>query len=96
MLQQFEQIENAIGRLENMIAVMKRENEELAREVHELKGIIDDRDLEILQLQEEAQKRASEDDSEKNAIKNRLEGLLGRVIAIAPEEKKEENSHPQG
>jgi len=90
VMQQFELIENAIGRLEKMISDMRSENEALTKEVRELKGIIDDRDLEILQLQEEAQKRSAEDDSEKAAVKKRLEGLLDRVNAIAPEEHESE------
>jgi len=94
-MQQFELIENAIGRLEKMISDIRSENEALTKEVRELKGIIDDRDLEILQLQEEAQKRSAEGDSEKNAIKKRLEGLLDRVNAIAPEEREKDRQGQQ-
>ncbi len=88
MIQQFEQLENAISRLESIISNMKSENEKLLHDVEELKGVIEDRDLEILQLQEDAQKKTAENDSEKAEIENRIEGLLGRVHAIAPEEEK--------
>ena len=86
MIQQFERLENAISKLEKMIDDIKHENEKLLHEVEELKSVIEDRDLEILQLQEDAQKKTAENDSEKTEIENRIEGLLGRIHAISPEE----------
>lgn len=86
MIQQFEQLENGIKRLETVIGSLIREKEQLAREVQELRGIIEDRDLEIMQLQEDAQRTTQSVASEKQDIENRLEGLLGRVRAIAPED----------
>lgn len=86
MIQQFEQLENGIKRLETVIGGLIREKEQLAREVQELRGIIEDRDLEIMQLQEDAQRTTQSVASEKQDIENRLEGLLGRVRAIAPED----------
>lgn len=86
MIQQFERLENAISKLEKMIDDIKNENEKLLHEVEELKSVIEDRDLEILQLQEDAQKKTAENDSEKTEIENRIEGLLGRIHAISPEE----------
>jgi len=62
---------------------MKKENERLKKEAHELRGVIDDRDLEILQLQEDLQKRSAAYDTEKNEIEHKLEGLLGRVSSMA-------------
>lgn len=87
MIQRFEQLEDALNRLENIIVGMKQENEKLTHDVCELKGVIDDRDLEIMQLQEDAQKKTEERGAEKSEIENRLEGLLGRVRALAPEDK---------
>jgi chromosome segregation ATPase len=86
MIQQFERLENAISKLEKTIDDIKHENEKLLHEVEELKSVIEDRDLEILQLQEDAQKKTAENDSEKTEIENRIEGLLGRIHAISPEE----------
>lgn len=86
MIQQFEQLENGIKRLEIVTEGLKRDKEQLAREVHELRGIIEDRDLEIMQLQEDAQKKTQTVATEKKDIESRLEGLLGRVRALAPEE----------
>lgn len=86
MIQQFEQLENAIKRLEIVIESLKRDREQLAREAQELRGIIEDRDLEIMQLQEDVQKTTQSVVSEKRDIENRLEGLLGRVRSMAPEE----------
>lgn len=86
MIQQFEQLENAISRLETMVLELKREKDRLSREASELRGIIEDRDLEILQLQEDAQKKNEATGTEKREIESRIEGLIGRVRAIAPEE----------
>jgi len=86
MMEQFEQLENGIERLEVLIDSLKHEKERFSGEVQELRGIIDDRDLEILQLQEEVQKAAESVVTEKKDIEARLEGLLGRVRSIAPEE----------
>lgn len=86
MIQQFEQLENGIGRLELVIESLKRDKEQLARVVQELRGIIEDRDLEIMQLQEEVQKTTQVVATEKRDIETRLEGLLGRVRLMAPED----------
>ena len=83
MIEQFEKLETAINGLELCIEEMKNENERLRKEAQELKGVIEDRDLEILQLQEDIQKRSSDYDTEKNDIEHKLEGLLGRVSSMA-------------
>lgn len=84
MIEQFEKLEAAINGLELCIEEMKNENERLRKEAQELKGVIEDRDLEILQLQEDIQKRSSDYDTEKNDIEHKLEGLLGRVSSLTP------------
>ena len=56
MNQQFDQIENALSTLETLVSELKLEKEQFKRDIEELKGIVDDRDLEILQLQEDAEK----------------------------------------
>ncbi len=83
MIEQFEKLEAALNGLETCIEEMKTENDRLRKEARELKGVIDDRDLEILQLQEDLQKRTSDYDTEKNQIEHKLEGLLGRVSSIS-------------
>ena len=88
MIEQFEKLEAAINGLEACIEEMKKENERLKKEAHELRGVIDDRDLEILQLQEDAEKRKQECEGEKAEISNRLQMLLGRVQLIGAEENK--------
>lgn len=57
MNQQFDQIENALSTLETLVSELKLEKEQFKRDIEELKGIVDDRDLEILQLQEDAEKK---------------------------------------
>lgn len=86
MMQQFEQLESGIRRLEIVTESLKKDKEQLQREIQELRSIIEDRDLEIMQLQEEAQKATQSSVSEKMDIETRLEGLLERVRALAPEE----------
>lgn len=86
MIQQFEQLESGIKRLEIVTDSLKRDKEQLQRETQELRSIIEDRDLEIMQLQEEVQKATQSAVSEKHDIESRLEGLLDRVRALAPEE----------
>ena len=54
MMEQFEKFNEALDRLEAILTEMKNDNEALRRENAELKGVIEDRDLEILQLQEDA------------------------------------------
>jgi len=87
MIQKFEMLDDAIARLEKIIDGMKEENKKLISEIDELKSVVEDRDLEILQLQEDAQKKTEENDSERAEIENRIEGLLGRIHAISPEEQ---------
>ncbi len=50
MIEQFEKLEAAINGLGSCIEEMKKENDRLRKEAQELKGVIEDRDLEILQL----------------------------------------------
>jgi len=82
MIEQFEKLEAAIRSLGSCIEEMKKENDRLKKEAQELKGVIEDRDLEILQLQEDLQKRSTAHDTEKNEIEHKLEGLLGRVSSM--------------
>lgn len=88
MIQQIEYIENVIDKLDSLIKELKTENEHLLRENKELKNLIDDRDLEILQLQESVNKESEDSEGEKTEITNRLQGLLGRVQSMVAEEKK--------
>lgn len=90
MIHQFEQLDKAICMFEKLIGDMKNENEKLRHDVEELKSVIEDRDLEILQLQEDVQKKTSSSDSEKAEIEGRIEGLLGRLRTILPEDKFED------
>lgn len=82
MIEQFEKLEAAINGLEASIEEMKKDNEKLKKEATELKSVIEDRDLEILQLQEDLQKKSVAHDTEKNEIEHKLEGLLGRVSSL--------------
>ena len=65
MMEQFERVNEALDRLEEMLSGMKAKNDTLCREIAELKGIIEDRDLEIMQLQEDAEKLAAASRAEK-------------------------------
>ena len=85
MIKQFEQLENAVNELVASIEEMKKENDRVKQEAQNLKGVIDDRDMEILQLQEDLNKKSTEYDTEKNEIEHKLEGLLGRVSSITAE-----------
>ena len=82
MIEQFEKLEAAINGLEACIEEMKKEHDKFKKEAQELKGVIEDRDLEILQLQEDLQKRSTAHDTEKIEIEHKLEGLLGRVSSM--------------
>ncbi|MDO5115354.1 MAG: hypothetical protein Q4D58_04585 [Synergistaceae bacterium] len=83
MMEQFEKFNEALDRLEGVLGGLKSENEALRREVAELKGIIEDRDLEILQLQEDAEKSAAACKAEKEEIGGTLDSLLGRMGRLA-------------
>ena len=85
MIKQFEQLENAVNELVASLEEMKKENDRVKQEAQNLKGVIDDRDMEILQLQEDLNKKSTEYDTEKNEIEHKLEGLLGRVSSITAE-----------
>lgn len=92
MLEQFEKIDGAISELAKMIDGLKADNAALRRERDELRSTVDDRDLEILQLQEDAKNKAAETEGEKAEISGRLEGLLSRVSALSAPDKNDENS----
>ena len=87
MMEQFERVNEALDRLEKMLDGMKSENEALSREIAELKGIIEDRDLEIMQLQEDAEKQAAASRAEKEELGSCLEGLLGRMCRMTAQEQ---------
>ena len=87
MMEQFERVNEALDRLEKMLDGMKSENEALGREISELKGIIEDRDLEIMQLQEDAEKLAASSRAEKEELGSRLVGLLGRMCKLTAQEQ---------
>lgn len=82
MIKQFDQLENAVNGLESLIEKMKNENDRLKKEAQDIKGVLEDRDLEILQLQEDLNKISTEYDTEKNEIEHKLQGLLGRVASM--------------
>lgn len=82
MIKQFDQLENAVNDLEALVEEMKKENERVKKEAQDIKGVIEDRDLEILQLQEDLNRRSTEYDTEKNEIEHKLQGLLGRVSSM--------------
>ena len=86
MIEQFEKVNEALDRLEKILTDMRAEKETLACKVQELNGIIEDRDLEILQLQEEVEKSAASNRAEKEDISGCLEGLLGRMYKLTSEE----------
>ena len=83
MLEQFDKLENAITALEDLVAGLRSENAALRKERDELKNIITDRDLEIMQLQEDEKTRVAASESEKADMAGRLEGLLGRMGALS-------------
>ena len=70
-----------------MMEQFEKFNEALRRENAELKGVIEDRDLEILQLQEDAEKAAAAAKAEKDEIGNTLDSLLGRMGRLAAQPK---------
>ncbi len=92
MMEQFERFNEALDRLETILADMKNEIDALRRENTELKGVIEDRDLEILQLQEDAEKAAAAAKVEKDDIGSTLDSLLGRIgrLAAQPSENQAE------
>ena len=90
MIEQFDQIDSAMGKIEVIFQALKQELERLTKENKDLKGIIEDRDLEILQLQESVEKASTETSSEKNEVSNRLQTLLDRMQNMIPEGKAEQ------
>lgn len=89
-MQQIENIEKAIEKIDSFIKRLKEENNNLLRENKELLSVIEDRDLEVLQLQEDLSRRSNENEGEKTEITNKLQGLLGRMQSMVPDEKNEE------
>lgn len=87
-MQQIENIEKAIDKIDSFMKNLKEENSSLLRENKELLSVIEDRDLEILQLQEDLSRRSNENEGEKTEITNKLQGLLGRMQSMIPDEKK--------
>lgn len=95
MMEQFDKISQALDTLETLLDKKNAEIETLHREAAELKGIIEDRDLEILQLQEDAEKSAASTKAEKEEIGNCLEGLLGRMCKMTGAQKPEASAAEQ-
>lgn len=87
MMEQFEKFSQALDSLEALLNKKDEEISALRREAGELKGIIEDRDLEILQLQEDAEKSAASSKAEKEEIGSCLEGLLGRMCKMTGAQK---------
>ncbi|MGI6442871.1 MAG: hypothetical protein GXZ13_02960 [Synergistaceae bacterium] len=94
-MQQIENIEKAIDKIDSFMKNLKEENSSLLRENKELLSVIEDRDLEILQLQEDLSRRSNENEGEKTEITNKLQGLLGRMQSMIPDEKKEEEEEKE-
>ncbi len=92
MMEQFEKFTQALDSLETLLNKKNEEIETLRREAGELKGIIEDRDLEILQLQEDSEKLAANSKAEKEEIGSCLEGLLGRMCKMTGAQKTEAES----
>ncbi|MCC8058421.1 MAG: hypothetical protein LUG14_01665 [Synergistaceae bacterium] len=95
MMEQFERVNEALDRLEEMLSGMKAKNDTLCREIAELKGIIEDRDLEIMQLQEDAEKLVAASRAEKEELGSCLEGLLGRMGKLTAQEQTAANEERQ-
>lgn len=89
MLEQFDRLDGAVTALEQLVSGLRSENEALRKERDELKSIVDDRDLEIMQLQEDAKTRVAASENEKTDITNRLEGILGRIGALSVDKKED-------
>ena len=94
-MERFEKFNAALDRLEQIIFDMKSKNEELARENSELKNVIEDRDLEILQLQEDAEKAAAASQAERDEIALRLDSLLLRMGQLAGEKQEQEQEYSE-
>lgn len=97
MIEQLELLEKAIADVQETIAQLKEEKNKLQLEIAELKSTIEDRDLEILQLQEDAQRNEQQRESDKNEIVNKLQSLLGQMSTITEDdgEEEEEEAQPQ-
>lgn len=85
-----ENIERLIDRLDVYVQELKMENSNLIRENKELLSVIEDRDLEILQLQENLSQKNEEKKEEETEMADRLQGLLGRMQSMVTDEKSEE------
>lgn len=90
MIEQLTLLEEAISDIQKTVKELRAENERLKKEKAALQSTIDDRDLEILQLQEDAQKDHDKRESDKNEIVNRLQSLLGQMNEIAEETSEEQ------
>ncbi|MEG1641740.1 MAG: hypothetical protein RR272_01385 [Synergistaceae bacterium] len=90
MIEQLDLLEKAIENVQETISRLKRENEHFKIETTELKSIIEDRDIEILQLQEDLQKIEEKKDSDNNEVESRLQVLLGKMTEISLDDAEEE------
>jgi len=95
MLEQFDKLDNALAALEDLVAGLRSENAALRKERDELKNIITDRDLEIMQLQEDEKNRVAASESEKADMVGRLEGMLGRMGALSVDKSSADDPQQQ-
>ena len=83
MNENFEKLNAALDDIESLLASLKSENDALKNETAELRGKLDDRELEILQLQENAEKAAAANEAEKTEIGECLEKLAERMNRLS-------------
>ena len=87
MITRIAEIEKITEKLESMIKSLTKDRDEARGEVGRLKQMLDDRELELLQIDEELQKVTGERDSviqDKQETERRLDDVAFRIKELLP------------
>ena len=83
VLDKMAEIEGYADKIEDLIKTLLQERDEARTEVIRLKKLLDDRELELLQLDEEFSREKARYDQENTSMRERLEEAGGRLNNLA-------------
>ncbi|MDR1515711.1 MAG: hypothetical protein LBS45_08450 [Synergistaceae bacterium] len=83
MIAKITEIEGIIDKLESVIIKLRDERDRAVDELSAAKKALDDRELELLQMDEEMQREAARFEDERNMIKQERDDAGGRLEKLA-------------
>lgn len=91
MIEKLTEIENVVDKLETLVRTLREDRDRAWEEVGRLKKALDERETELLQLDEEIRQEAKRFDEqmqsmhqEREDVSNRLDEVAGRIRDLLP------------